>query len=1265
MGGLSAMVLLLFTFTAWAAAPSPFQRQTAEQIQRLSSTSPTVRAGAAEALGYLRAYAAADALAVALRDKTAAVRREAALSLGWCGGRTHVAALLAALADEDWSVRQAAWVALTNITGMEWPFDALAAPSLRTAQAKHWRDWWARTPTDGPPPEVLALLKDTRARPRNWARACAVTASTTYKGPPAVLTDGATHSDYWQTKAVPFPQHCTLDLGEAREIGCVIVHQYGPGFCLTDYALAVSTDGKNFEQVVRAKAKSPPKLAVSFPPCAARFVRVTSHASENKTYPTTFREIEVFTAAPGTGNEMEDSLDLRVERGLRTLGALGGRGSTDAILKIISPCAQREPDTASESTLVQAGLRALGRLRDPAALPTLIEFLDQPYWARFAADALGDSGQEVAVPALIAAYPLYALDLKGKDPERVPADDRPGFEAADRMYETPFEIAAALARLPLTRADYIAALRRIAPLLLANLPSNFDGAMLYEPEAFQPIMAYLLEQAGLRQAACDTAFAALGLPVPPPTVPEQETLADLAQRKHGEVPHAAVWLPALCREPQDVPRLMALLEHESGWVRINAAKALMFLKARAAAAPLAQLLAASKPEAEHGYFGGFMFETKLQGHDEHNDPPPRWREAFVRALGRLGAPAHAPLLESLLTGDRNALEIRHAAAVALDELGTSEALAALRRAEAGHPLHSVRLVAREALWRRGLTVENAGATDRPTQTRAVEATQSNTSPAQTTAVNPGAIVFIKGPNTMPNRFQIDPWRQTYSTTDSGPTYRLGWNLHVLKPASPAGKVTPLTEFKDGYVADCEVSWDGRRVLFARRGGDHDPWWHIWEINADGSNPRQLTRGPYHDVQPAYLGDGRIVFASSRIGVRDEYHGYLATGLTVMNADGSDIHCIGFNLGRDDEPAVLQDGRIAFGRLELFYSRLKTERTLHAVFPDGTQDVTLYGPERRDFWQQVTRQSGEKWWGEGPPRHRVLRLTQPQPFDLDRILCATTGGLTLTGPGRNREVFLPHDKTLAVTTPFPLGDGRVLCAAVDKALSNEEGNLGLYLLDAATGRMQLLYQDPAAASFEPRPLMPRPAPPALIESPQARSHAYTAQFLCASARNTQIGAVQTRGKLVRVIEGMPVVSRHYTHRSQNGEAWKNHVGTFARVLGTVPLAADGSFFLEAPADRLLHLQVLDSDRRVVGNQQIWMYGRPGEKRSCVGCHERPDTTPPALRPGQSFAATMPPVPVLPTGGEFTYRAKAWQKGTLFDETEEQTRTVRAVSLLGRK
>jgi hypothetical protein len=565
---------------------------------------------------------------------------------------------------------------------------------------------------------------------------------------------------------------------------------------------------------------------------------------------------------------------------------------------------------------------------------------------------------------------------------------------------------------------------------------------------------------------------------------------------------------------------------------------------------------------------------------------------------------------------------------------------------------------------------------------------------------------------------VDPWRQTYTITNSGPAMRVGRNLYILRPAAPDGKVIPLTYFKDGLVADCEVSWDGKRVIFSRRlngetrnysqvayqkaklkdpdepllGGSGDPWWHIWEINVDGTGLRQLTFGPYHDVNPAYLPDGRIVFSSSRIGLRDEYHGYPCIGLSVMDADGSDIHPIGFNLGGDRDPAVMMDGRIVFSRIDIIYSRLKTEVAVHTVFPDGTRNESLYGPERRPFWREVHLKNAAWWmrpsYGDDPDsRNRVLRLSQPQPMGDGLVLCASSGGLVIAGPGRYRERLVPHDRKYAVTSPFPVGANRIMCSATVKQFrigdrvitcgepefeTLEKGqklfrsainiDLGIYVMDAETGKMQLLYNDPGAADFEARPIMARPIPPLLAENGNARGNSYTARLVCNSAKVSRHERVTGRGMLLRIIEGQPVVSRHETQQNRPTNRWKNHGGTHARVLGTVPLAADGSFNVEVPADRLLQLQVLDSDRRVLGNQLFWMYARPGETRSCVGCHENRGRA--LLRNNFTASARIEPVKVLPNGDEFSYRAKAWLKGVLPDEAEERMRTVRAVNLIGR-
>jgi HEAT repeat protein len=1157
---------------------NPYDLQVTEQVAKLQSRSADVRAGAAESLGLLRAYSAADTLVRALSDESEEVRRQAAMALGWCGDRRHTGPLLAALDDADWVVRQAAWVSLTNITAMQWPFDALAGPSVRNAQARHWRDWWAKVPQDVPPPEVLELT-----------------------------------------------------------------------------------------------------------------------ASE----------------------DLEGRL-----RAARALGALAGNGACEVLLRMVAPYrnAYYSRLDSIEKNVVQCALRALGRLGDPRALPVLTGLLGTEGWARYAADALGDFGDVRAVGPLIAVYPRFSRNLQNRqrDPEVCPRDDRfSGDNTQDRMHETPFAIAAALVRLPLDNPNDVEALRRISPHLIANLPTSWDSGVFYEIEAAQLTTAYLLEKAGLRQRVCDIAFEAaerITQEAPAITGREktpEETISKLAVRMYGDVPDIATWFPAFCRGPRNVRRLIGLLKHENGWISINAAKALMFIGDKRAIKPIAGLLSESRPEALWGYSGALE-------HAEYNDPAPRRREAFVRALGRLGAGQYDDLPVDILQDQRNVVDVQYAAALALDELGTPKAVTALKQAEAGHPFESVRLVAREALWRRGLLKSNLNVS-KPSVAKTMP-TQTVSATSDGPGGRPEAIVFIKGNKEMRSDFNgqagVDPWRQAYTITNSGPAMRVGRNLYTLRPIGSNAKATTLTNFEDGFVADCEVSWDGRKVIFAHRpngeernynqvpyqkarlekpgepllGGPDDPWWHIWEINVDGTGLRQLTFGPFHDVNPVYLPDGRIVFSSSRLGLRDEYHGFPCIGLAVMNADGSDMNVIGFNLGADRDPAVLEDGRIVFSRIDIFYSRLKTEVAVHTVFPDGTRNESLYGPERRAFWREVHRKYAAwtmrpSYGGSRDNRNRVLRLSQAQAFGDGRIVCTSSGGLLIVGPGRNRETLVPYDRRMAVTSPFPVDDKNVLCAATIKQFEVDgrvvtcgtrefellekgpelfrsaiNNDLGIYLMDTDTGEMELIYNDPQTADFEPRPIMPRRKPIVLTDNPQVRNRSYAAGLFCHSGRMSRHSRVEREGKLLRVIEGRPIVSRHETQQNRPTNRWKNHGGTHARILGTMPLAADGSFFVKVPADRLLHLQILDSDRRVVGNQLFWMYARPGETRSCVGCHEQRDRT--HLPDHFARTAKIPPVNMLPSGDEFSYRAKAWLKGVLPDEAEERTRTVRAVNLMAR-
>ena len=76
-------------------------------------------------------------------------------------------------------------------------------------------------------------------------------------------------------------------------------------------------------------------------------------------------------------------------------------------------------------------------------------------------------------------------------------------------------------------------------------------------------------------------------------------------------------------------------------------------------------------------------------------------------------------------------------------------------------------------------------------------------------------------------------------------------------------MTTLLEPPEAVARDLEVGFDGRKLLFAMRANEMEPY-HIHEMNADGTDLVQLTFGrEVSDVDPAYLPDGRIVFASTR------------------------------------------------------------------------------------------------------------------------------------------------------------------------------------------------------------------------------------------------------------------------------------------------------------------------------------------------------------------------------------------------------------------
>src|SRR5687767_6238071 len=91
-------------------------------------------------------------------------------------------------------------------------------------------------------------------------------------------------------------------------------------------------------------------------------------------------------------------------------------------------------------------------------------------------------------------------------------------------------------------------------------------------------------------------------------------------------------------------------------------------------------------------------------------------------------------------------------------------------------------------------------------------------------------------------------------------YGHGGKLYKLNLRT--GTLTTILEDARGGVRDPQVHYDGRKILFSYRKGD-SPNYHLYEINTDGGGLRQLTDGPWDDIEPTYMPNGELMFVSSR------------------------------------------------------------------------------------------------------------------------------------------------------------------------------------------------------------------------------------------------------------------------------------------------------------------------------------------------------------------------------------------------------------------
>ncbi|MBI2479362.1 MAG: hypothetical protein HYV60_12240, partial [Planctomycetia bacterium] len=455
-----------------------------------------------------------------------------------------------------------------------------------------------------------------------------------------------------------------------------------------------------------------------------------------------------------------------------------------------------------------------------------------------------------------------------------------------------------------------------------------------------------------------------------------------------------------------------------------------------------------------------------------------------------------------------------------------------------------------------------------------------------------------------------------------------------------------------FVGEIDLHWDADRLLFTM---PHEGSWQIWEMDLQkGTGPicaqhpsgrsgqldlspfanlRQVSRGDQRDVDnfdACYLPDGGIVFASTAsFHAVPCWHGVeRACSLFRMNGDGTSMRQLCFDQDLDLHPAVLPSGQVVYSRWDYAGTMHIYLRPLMVMNPDGTGQRAIYGSN--SYWPNAL------YYPRGIPGspnnvvaivagyHGVPRMGELAVIDVAKGSWEADGVVQRI-PGRGKPIEpIVRDKLVDQSWPkflhpYPLSDKYFLVAAQP----SRQSSWGIYVVDVFDNIVPLCVRKEFDL-FEPIPLQKQPLPPVIQDRVDlSRDDAviyvhdvYAGPGLAGVPR----GAVK-RLRLAAYDFGYPGLAG--PDKIGCGGPWEA-----MRLLGTVPVYEDGSASFHVPANTPLTIQPLDEEGKALQLMRSWYTAMPGEKVSCVGCHEQSRNTP-LVR--QDLASTYPPTEIEPWYG----------------------------------
>jgi hypothetical protein len=456
------------------------------------------------------------------------------------------------------------------------------------------------------------------------------------------------------------------------------------------------------------------------------------------------------------------------------------------------------------------------------------------------------------------------------------------------------------------------------------------------------------------------------------------------------------------------------------------------------------------------------------------------------------------------------------------------------------------------------------------------------------------------------------------TGDKG-KYRGGGSALKVYDPSTGGTTTILDAGSDGLIRDPCVHFDGERIVFSWRKSSNE-FSHIWEIRKDGSGLRQLTSlTGVDDIDPIYMPDDDIIFSSGREPKYVMCNKHLSHNLYRMNPDGSNILQIGKSTLFEGHPSLMPDGRVMYDRWEYVDRNFGDAQGLWVMDPEGTGHAIHYGNN--------TSSPGGVLDGQAVPGTQFTICTFSSCHDLPwgaialidhRLARDGRDAVVRTWPSGLESLvatdgFGQWDRYVSVSPkhedPFPVVDpvngigGRYFLCSRDTG----GGHMAIYLLDAETGGSTLVHDEGSGlvGCFDPMPLVPTPKPNDVSVHRKYDDTPGRFYVMNVYTGTHMTGINPGDVKWLRVVESPE--KRYYsnaTWSAQGIEAPGVNWDSFEtkRVLGTVPVEADGSAHFLAPPNTFLYFQLLDENKMMLQSMRSGTVIQPGETQGCIGCHD---------------------------------------------------------------